>query len=249
MIAALTKAWAAVGWQLLRQRNSGIPYILAKSAVPVILAPNGTVATNGTITLSTALPTTYYGGAWVRLPAGAVSGGLAGLYWVVFSSMTVGAVKNVFVDPATAFIPYIPTGTLVNVTGSNVGYAQTTATTTLINIAITGGLLGPVGGFRLQQTASCIGNANGKVLETKLGTAQIGYASASGYGGMHILSTCLNRGVATQQISTRNPLGASSTAHFATVNTAADTSVNLTAQMNVATDYVVIECFILEILQ
>lgn len=183
MIAALTKAWAAVGRQLLRQRNSGIPYILAKSAVPVILAPNGTVATDGTITLSTALPTTYYGGALVRLPAGAVSGGLAGLYWVVFSSTTVGAVKNVFVDPATAFIPYIPTGTLVNVTGSNAGYTQTTATTTLINIAIMGGLLGPVGGFRLQQTASCIGNANGKVLETKLGTAQIGYASASGYGG------------------------------------------------------------------
>ena len=66
-------------------------FVVARSAIPVILAPNGTIATNGTVTLGTALPLVY-ASAWVRFPAGAVVGGLAGLYFVKFSSTTVGQV-------------------------------------------------------------------------------------------------------------------------------------------------------------
>ena len=79
------------------------PIILAQSAVPLGLLPSGTVAADGTITLATALPTTYSGGMWGRLPAGAVVGGAAGLYWIVFSSTAVGAVKTSFADPAAPF--------------------------------------------------------------------------------------------------------------------------------------------------
>src|SRR5574337_1133130 len=89
-----------------------VPYILAQSGVPVIVVPNGTVDANGTITLGTALSIVYAGGAWIRLPAGAVVGGSAGLYWCVFSFTTQGQVYTHFADKAAIFIPVVPTGAL-----------------------------------------------------------------------------------------------------------------------------------------
>jgi hypothetical protein len=143
MIKSLMRAWSVVGRQLLRNNSSGVPYILAQSGVAVGLVPNGTVATNGQITLGTALPRVYSGGIWLRLPAGAVSGGAAGLYWCVMSSTTVGQVYTNFADTSQSFVPYTPTGTLVNAVGSNAAYTQTTATDiVLASVTLPAGSLG-----------------------------------------------------------------------------------------------------------
>lgn len=89
-----------------------IPYILAQCNVPIGIAPTGTMAANGAITLGTALNTTYSGGLWLYLPAGAAyAGSLAGFYWTVMSSTTLGTVYNNTYTPGTdpVDIPASPT--------------------------------------------------------------------------------------------------------------------------------------------
>lgn len=58
------------------------------------VAPSGTVAVDGTITLGTALPATFSGGLWLYLPAGAIVSGAAAWYWADMSSTTVGVVRG-----------------------------------------------------------------------------------------------------------------------------------------------------------
>ena len=72
------------------------------------VAPSGTVAADGTITLGTALPATFGGGLWLYLPAGAIVSGSAGWYWADMSSTTVGVVRGsqggaALVGSATAY--------------------------------------------------------------------------------------------------------------------------------------------------
>lgn len=230
--------------KLITPKATG-PYILAQSAVPVILAPNGTVATNGTITLGTALPTIYSGGAWVRLPAGAVSGGLAGLYWTVFSSTTVGAVKTNFVDVATAFTPYIPSGTLVAATGSNAAYTQTTASDiTLANITVAGGMMGPNGALRFHSAWEANNNANAKTYKPFFGGVQMDSNSIT--TALHASPTMSvkNRGVLTSQLYSFNTTFNA----FKSIDTSTDKALTFTGNLAVATDYIVLEGFIVEVL-
>lgn len=226
------------------------PHILAQSAVPVILAPNGTVATNGTITLGTALPTIYSGGAWVRLPAGAVVGGLAGLYWTVFSSTTVGAVKTLFVDPATAFTPYVPTVALVAATGSNAAYTQTTAADiTLANVTVPGGVMGLSGGLRRETVHSWNNSAGLKSATEKFSAETVGAISGTTTVSGHSFATTRNRGLSNLQVSPMaSAIGASSSAaHFTTVNTDINQSLIFTGQLAVATDFLVLEYITVEV--
>lgn len=230
-----------------------VAYVLKQSAVPVILAPNGTVATNGTITLGTALPTTYSGGAWVRLPAGAVSGGLAGLYWTVFSSTTVGAVKTNFVDVATAFTPYIPSGTLVAETGSNAAYTQTSASDiTLANITVAGGLMGPNGALRVSPKSSWANNANAKTVKVLLSNfAVASYSVPSTLTSSPILDV-RNRGSQSLQIgfatATDRNFGVVAAYSYGAIDTGANQPLTFTGQLAVATDYIVLEGFTVEVL-
>lgn len=64
-------------------------------AEPRGIAPSGTVAADGTITLGTALPAVF-AQIMLYLPAGAISGGAAGMYSVEMSSTTVGVVRERF---------------------------------------------------------------------------------------------------------------------------------------------------------
>lgn len=123
MIASFFAMWEAFGAEFLADQSLGLPLSLAQSGVPVVLPSSGTITSGGAITLLTALPATYSGGAWIYLPAGAVVGGSAGLYYCLFSSATVGAVKTNYVAAgSTAFTPYIPDGALVAAVGSGSAY-------------------------------------------------------------------------------------------------------------------------------
>lgn len=232
-----------------------VPVILAQSAVPVILVPNGTVAADGTITLGTALPTIYSGGAWVRLPAGAVVGGLAGLYFAVFSSSTVGAIKSLFADPATQFIPYLPTVALVAAVGSAVAYTQTTgAAITLMNMTVRGAQMGLTGSLRAEFAVAQSNNANGKTLTATFGGSNIfnaGMASTlSALGAIRVR----NRGVYGSQVTTPlNTFGApgvtaGNSPVYLTKDTSVDQGFTVNVQSAVATDYVVLEAFTAEVL-
>lgn len=231
------------------------PIILAQDAIPVILAPNGTVATNGTITLGTALPT-IYANAWVRLPAGAVVGGLAGLYFATFSSATVGVITTTFVDAATAFTPYIPASTTVAV-GSNAAYTQTTAADiTLCNVTVPGGLMGANGGLRHSEYFSQPNNANTKTPKLFLGATSILSVPLTASASIRASNTIRNRGTQSSQMygnigTTLAYVDGTSTSGAvvqSAINTAIDQALTFTGQLAVATDYIVLEGFTVEVL-
>ena len=148
---------------------------LAQTAIPSILVPNGTVATNGAITLGTAL-SAIYAAAWIYLPAGAVVGGAAGLYYATFSSTTVGQVYTNYVNPAsTQLIPAISAGTPVAAVGSNSAYTTVVATDTpLATIDVPGLLMGANGRIRVTRRESTINNANGKTSKFSFGGSAFG---------------------------------------------------------------------------
>lgn len=229
-----------------------IAVTLKQTAVPVILAPNGTVATNGTITLGTALPTTY-ANAWVRLPAGAVSGGSAGLYYATFSSTTVGVITTTFADAATAFSPYIPSSTVVAV-GSNSAYTQTTgAEVTLFNVTVPGGMLGANGSLRYTGVGSHPNNANAKSYRAKLSSAIIFNTSPTTTLTAYFERMVHNRGTASSQVIPSTGLLGTGTASaagptYSAVDTSVDQAFIFTAQLAVATDYLVLEAFTVEVL-
>jgi hypothetical protein len=231
------------------------PYILAQSGVPVGIAPNGTVATNGAITLVTALPRIYSSGIWVYLPAGSVSGGAAGLYWCVMSSVTVGQVYTNFADTSQGFVPYIPTGTLVNAVGSNAAYTQITNTDiVIIAVTVPANSLGLSGRYRDQVFYEFPNNANGKIYKAQFGGYQFKVNNTTGVTSASIVGGFANKGVAGSQSSqtppySTNGLGTSTT--FG-ADLSADTTINnfvtYTANLAVASDYIIIEYLLSEVL-
>lgn len=69
--------------------------VISLQTVPMAVAPTGTMANNGAITLGTALDQTYSGGIYLCLPASAISAGSrASCWYAVMSSTTVGTVYN-----------------------------------------------------------------------------------------------------------------------------------------------------------
>jgi len=220
---------------------------IVNSGIPVIIPSSGTVATNGTITLTTALPTTY-SDAWIWLPAGAVVSGLAGLYYVEFSSTTVGQVYTLYYNPANVpFEPFDPvTAAHVNAVGSNSGYTQTTATDlSVIRATIPGGLMGPSGQMMIKLVTSTPTNANAKTPKIVFGSTTIHNAAITTSLVNNIDKDLVNRGTETKQVCTPLAMaghGASSTAAvYATENTKADVVLKVTGQLAVATDYLVVE--------
>lgn len=234
-----------------RGGKANFPYILAQSAVPVCLAPNGTIATNGTVTLGTALPTTYSGGIWLRFPANAVSGdSTGGLYWAVMSSTTVGIVYAGNVDPATEFVPYIGSTGGGAVTGSNSAYTQTTAAdVTLVNVTVPGGTMGANGAVRTVARWSLTNNANSKSVKLNFGgtsTLSNTPTSAAGFGSIY---TIRNRGVANKQFAPSYTSDTTSgTPLFPAIDTSVDVALTFPVQMATATDYVVLEGFSIELM-
>jgi len=230
------------------------PVVLAQSAIPVILAPNGTVATNGTITLGTALPT-IYASAWVYLPAGAVVGGFAGLYFATFSSTTVGVITTTYNSAGGSFTPYIATGTSAAV-GSNSAYTQTTASDiTLANITVPGGLMGANGVLRTKYLSSLANNVNTKTVKSTFSGTAFSIETQTANSSGSVAYEIRNRGVATSQTAFAAGLNAGSGSGFTSggalmtaINTAADQPLAFTGQLAVATDYIVLEGFTVEVL-
>lgn len=219
--------------------------VLAQTGIPYIKAPSGTVATNGVVTLGTALPTTYDMGAWVYLPAGAVVSGLAGLYWVVFSSTTVGQVYTNYIDPTVAFDPSTkPSGTLVTATGSNSAYTGLATTATFISINIPGNTVGEHSQIVFSEEFSYNLNANTKQILRRIDSSTF-VTSTRNSGGGHDSFTSRIRFRGSRQnpwyyaVSENN---SSSTTGYTKITADFSSQRNFNVQLNVqATDFVVIE--------
>ena len=240
-----------------RGGKANFPYILAQSAVPVCLAPNGTIATNGTVTLNTALPTTYSGGIWLRFPASAVSGDVTGgLYWTIMSSTTVGTVYAGKVDPASAFTPYVGSTAGGAVKGSNSEYPQDTAAdVTLANITLPAGAMGTQGMLAVREIF-VLGNnsASSKWPKVKVASTTI----MNGLGGSAMTTNTAGRGVAffrncgNAALNMSNQylsFGQSNSTAWSTIDTSASVTLTLTGQLaTVATDFLIISGFTIEVM-
>ncbi len=223
-----------------------------QSGIPVGIAPNGTIATDGALTLGTALPTTYSTGIWLYFPAGAVSGdATGGLYWCVMSNTTQGIVYAPKVSTNNQFIPYLGNSTNA-VTGSNSAYTQTTnAYVDIVRINLQANSLGARGRIFFTHSLSGINNANQKQFAWRwvTGSTNIYHMSMTTtpfVGVAHCVSR--NRGVNRQMTSTWNNTSFQGTNPilYTSINTSVAQSIVASVQLTVATDFVILEGFSFE---
>jgi hypothetical protein len=225
------------------------PRILSASGIPVIVANTGTIATSGTVTLGTALPTTY-ANAFVYFPASAVSGdATGGLYYVVFSSTTVGVVyagKYGVANGvgAVAFTPVVPSGTLTAVTGSNSSFTGSTTETTLINVTLPAGDIGNNGQIVVTANWGCNNSAGAKVGTVYLGGTAVGSASSytTSTGGSS-MNSIRNRGILNAQQSQLIGGAATGASVYTSIDTATDKAITITGDTATATDHIILEGF------
>lgn len=221
------------------------PYILAQVGTPIGIAPTGTMAANGAVTLGTALNTTYSGGLWLYYPAGKVySGSVAGFFWTVMSSTTLGTVyDNVYVPGTNSWdIPASPTAIVAAGPGAFTGV---TSEITAVSVTLPGGSLGNHGALRMKNRFLHSNSANNKICTEKFGGSVISI-------GMRTTSTVArssnwirNCGLQTKQQhnagGTAFSEGTTTVAQAQlSVNTAADVTCAVSITMAVATDYAIL---------
>jgi len=224
--------------------------ILAMSAIPCILANSGTVATNGTVTLGTALQLTYPQ-AWLYLPAGAVVGGSAGWYYTIFSSTTVGQVYTNYRASMTQPVALGAAGTLTAAVGSNSGYTGVTTTIQMAAAVIPAGLMGTTGAVRLTGYWAHNSSAGAKVAGILFGGSTVLTSSQTTTLGINLTKTVHNRAADKQliRVAVDNQIAQSVAPTLLSVDTTAEVTASLTGSVAVATDTMVLESFLIELLQ
>ena len=226
-----------------------------QAAIPVILPSSGTI-TNGVLSALTVLPTAY-GGAWMYFPASASLPSGAGLYWVSSVTTTGGNITTSFANASAAFTPYIPSNPVL-ITSGGAAYTQTTGVDiTLANITVPGGLMGANGALRTYVSHSLANTAGAKPSKLFHGGAQCGTFSiptSSAIGrSMHELS---NRGSQTSQYATSGLSSAGTSfangasaliGYYGSIDTSITQPLTFTGNIAVATDYIVLEGFTVEV--
>lgn len=235
---------------MLRAQASNITK-LAASAIPFIIAPTGTMGNNGAITLGTALPTTY-ANCYLNLPAGAIAasgpGSAAGWYFCQMSSATVGTVFN---NVYTTGIPTIPASPAAFATTGPGAYTGVTTAVTGPTISVPGLAMGANGVLETLVSFSFPNNANNKTLNTLFGVTTIlsftRTTAVSEAQNVYIQ----NRGVSNSQITSNGPVPtANSGSQWSVFNVDTTTAQNLAfgGQLATATDFLVIERFLIEVM-
>jgi hypothetical protein len=223
---------------------------IAAGAIPFIIAPTGSMANNGAITLGTALPTTY-ANAWINLPANAIqTGSAAGWYFGQMSSASLGTVFNNTYTTGPTTPPANPTPFVSTGPGA---YTGVTAAVTGPQITLPAAAMGPNGILRLFTLWATLNNVDAKTLTVTLGGSTILNAGLASLASAQVLSVLYNRGNAAANVSMPAPnsagLGTASAALlYSAINTALAQTLAITGQLGVATDYLVMEAFLAEVI-
>lgn len=222
---------------------------LAGDAIPSILAPSGTMAANGAFTLGTALPTAY-ANAYMYLPLNAIAtGSAAGWYFTQMTSVTLGTVfNNTYVSgPRTipVTVPFVTTGP-----GAWTGVITSQ---TAVSISIPGNVMGPNGIIRHAFTMSVPNNGNSKTVNALYATLTSASAVATTSASVSVVRSFSNRGITNSQVTDGGGglfgTGVSNgLAQFAAIDSTQAQTFALNAQLAVATDYIVLERFLIEVL-
>lgn len=212
----------AIGLVDMDGNDLGLPVTTKKSAQGVVkgIAPSGTVAADGTLTLGTALPAVFAAGLWLYLPAGAIVGGAEGFYWTDMSSTTVGVVRAG--QGGAALV------------GSASAYTGVTTEVTAWSSSVDAGRLGI---RRIEAAAIHANNANVKSFRMRFGAAQCALASGAS-NTSSVLNVFLQRISAGLQVTTNaGATGASGVMAVTTTDDTAAQAITITLQVATATDY------------
>lgn len=223
---------------------SGIPRILKQWAVPVGIAPSGSIGNNGALTLGTALPSAYPG-IWLHFPAGAVStGSVAGLYWCVMSTTTAGTIYNTVLDPLTQ-VPYRPASNVPLVTTGPGAYTGVIAVVTVATVIVPGGSMRRNGRVTVQHLRSHNNSAGNKSSDIKWGATSMGFWNTNALGAGFQCEIANSDNTQRQILSpwgesnVRGPLARP--ALLAAENTDSDVLLRFFLQIPTATDVAVLD--------
>jgi hypothetical protein len=222
--------------------------IIVKTAVPVVLGSSGTIDADGIVTLDVVLPAVY-SSAWLYLPADAVVGGLAGYYYTVFATTTVGQVFTKFTKAEAQFIPYTPAGaeatSLLTAVGSAEAYSAVITAVNMMAYSIPGGVLGVHSGISLDATFSTINNVDAKTTVLKLGSTTMKTAANDSAAHAKHSMSAQNRGLLSRQVITDNSGTIAPT--YSSVDTNADVTVSITGLTGGVANFLVMEALELTI--
>jgi hypothetical protein len=232
--------------------GTNVEYIVASWAIPVGVAPSGTMANNGAVTMGTAFTTTYSGGIWLWYPAGAVAAGVpaaATYLWTVMSSTTLGTVYNSTFNGLS--VPTMGVQTAYVTTGPGAFTGAVTSQAAII-ATIPANAMGASGSVIFEYEVVPNNTAG-----SKIGKVQFNTSAAAGGTQVSQLSTTTthmgssgtiqNRGATNSQVKSITALGqVAATDNVANVYSALDTTaatyvVYSLDHNGVATDNSVIE--------
>lgn len=228
---------------------------LGSGGIPVAVANTGSLNTTGAITLGTALPR-IYPAIWLYLPANAVVGDTTGgLYYTVMSSTTVGqvyagksGVANGVNTVALPFQPSVP-ATLTAATTTNGAYTGSTTETYLVNVNLPAASLGLQGQVRVTVNWTSNNSAGAKTGKVYLGASQVGQSASytTSTGGTQMIAI---RNNGAQNFNSSQIVGGTATgaAVYTAIDTSAASFIAITGTVAVATDYLVIEGYCIEVL-
>lgn len=202
-------ATVPIGSQALTVRNSG-------GGVVKGIAPSGTVAADGTITLGTALPAAFAEIA-LYLPAGAIAGSSEGFYFVEMSSATVGVVLDRLGGAA--------------MTGSGSAYTGATSEVTLRSEVLVG-----AENFAINAQFSVSNSVGTKTGRLRIGTSQGIVATATSSVGLGF-SANVSR-ITKYMFSASNAVANGSTSAIAFVTPDSQLTASITGQLSAPTDFI-----------
>lgn len=223
-----------------------MPGTYMQMAIPIGVAPSGSVGSNGALTLGTALTTTYADGLWLYYPVNSVTASnAAGFYWTVMSSGTAGTVYQNYLSDGTS------QAGLVSVPSSNTAWSGTTggsytgATSAVFvpGFNIAANTLGKNGTGTLRMAMRNNNSAGNKTLQPIFGSSSLIFSQMLGTTATQTaqVSTVYNRGRADRQVCP----GAQDSSAFAlttaSVNTAATVLMTMRMTLAVATDWMILE--------
>lgn len=217
--------------------------------LPLVIPSSGSIANNGALTLTTAVPLSggYSWGCYMYFPAAAIhAASTAGWYFVIMTSNVLGTIYNNQLVANT--VPAVPTTLVPFVTTGPGAYAQSTGVIDMLTLTIPGNTLGRNGRMQVEPSWLMPNNANNK-------TVSVTFGGSNWYGKTRTTVTqecplldLRNRGVTNKQISTWSGAGLPNPASTSGVNemnidTTADVPLLVRGQLAVATDYIILSGF------
>lgn len=226
------------------------PATVAQSAIPIGIAPTGSIGANGALTMGTAMPVgtpfaLQYQSAYFYFPAGATySGSQAGFYFTKMSSTTAGIVyRDTWASTGTPIIPSSP----VAISDPGPGaYTGVTTAVIPISIIVPGNAIGANGSLSIDLLASYLNSAGSKTLAATFGGSAIQTTSQTTTASIWVIKTFVARGLTNDLVGLNgNVPGATANAgnQHITVDTTQSQPFNISLTVAVATDFIILEYF------